>query len=196
MKRNPWPWLTLLAIVLFTGLAPLEKTLGANIRLVYLHGAWVWVGIGVFGLAALAGLAGLLGWKPARRASESLGWTGLLLWLTYLPVSMAVMRINWGGFYFDEPRWRIPMTFAVVGVLLQAGLWLLHNRLLTAAGNLGFGAALWWSMFHMQSVLHPDSPVFQSNSLRIQVFFGGLLLLMGALALQIAAYLFSKTRQN
>ncbi len=34
--------LTLIALVVW--LAPLERTLGARIRLIYLHGAWVWAG--------------------------------------------------------------------------------------------------------------------------------------------------------
>jgi hypothetical protein len=45
-----------MVIGLVTALAPVEQTLGANVRLVYLHGAWVWVGIISFGLAALSGL--------------------------------------------------------------------------------------------------------------------------------------------
>jgi hypothetical protein len=44
-------------LVLFT---PLEKTLGANSRLVYLHGALVWVAIIMFMVAGLAGLYGLI----------------------------------------------------------------------------------------------------------------------------------------
>ena len=59
-----WVWLllTLVAIAVFTAFSPLEKTLGVNARIVYLHGAWVWAALA--GLL-LAGLVGLLGLAPA-----------------------------------------------------------------------------------------------------------------------------------
>ena len=60
-------------IGLVTALAPLERTLGANIRLVYFHGAWVWTGMAAFGAAALAGLGGLI-----LRRWKRLSWAGRL----------------------------------------------------------------------------------------------------------------------
>ena len=52
--------LNILLIAIMTALGPLDLTLGANIRIVYLHGAWVWTGKFIFGLAAVAGLVSLL----------------------------------------------------------------------------------------------------------------------------------------
>ncbi len=178
--------LNLALVLVFTAFVPLEKSLGNNLRLVYLHGAWVWTALIGFGLASIAGLAALV-WKAdlLQRCAEALGRTSLLFWITYLPMSLWVMQANWGGFYFDEPRWRIPMIYAVVGVLLQAGLWLMQTPAITAAANLLYGTALWWSMTHLQSVLHPDSPVMQSGSLRMQLFFAGLLILMFCLGYQV-----------
>ena len=59
-------------IVLVTLLGPAEKTLGATARIIYIHGALVWVAIMVFCAAALLGTAGLL----ARRTggADLLGW--------------------------------------------------------------------------------------------------------------------------
>ena len=199
MKLNPshttrarllWMAATLLVIALVTALSPIEQTLGASIRVVYFHGAWVWAGLITFWLAGVAGLLGLAlrrGWPDW---SLALGRAGLFFWLTYLPMSLWVMRMFWGGFFFDEPRWRMPFTFAVVGVLLQAGLWILnHPPLLTSLGNLGFGAALWWSTLTAEAILHPESPVFASNSPRIQVFFALLVLLSLAFGGQLALFL-------
>lgn len=184
-----WIIVNLACILAFAALAPLEKTLGANIRLVYLHGAWVWTGLIAFGLAGLVGLLALASRRfKFHQWSAAAGRVGLLFWLTYLPMSLIVMKMNWGGFFFDEPRWRIPMVYAVVGVLLQAGLWLLQTRWITAAGNGLFAAALWWSTINMRSVLHPDSPVLQSDSILIQVYFLGLLILLLILAVQAALW--------
>lgn len=187
--------LNLLALFIFTVFAPLERTLGVNIRLVYLHGAWVWAGLAAFGLAAVAGLAVLiLRQRWLSRWSEALGWTGMIFWLTYLPMSLLVMRINWGGFYFAEPRWRIPLMYAEVGALLQTGLWLVRKPVISAAANFLFGVALWWSTLNLRSVLHPDSPVYQSGSLIIQFFFSGLLVLMLILMGQVAFWLVKNRR--
>lgn len=187
---------TLAAIALVAAVSPLEQTLGAGIRLVYFHGAWVWAGIVVYGLAALTGLAGL-GWRrAAAQWSLALGRTGLIFWLTYLPLSLLVMQLFWGGLFLDEPRWRIPFTFGVVGVLLQIGLAVINHDLLTGAGNFLFGAALYWNLLRADSVLHPDSPVFNSGSLRIQVFFVLLLALSLLFAAQLVMWMRSARQTN
>ncbi len=178
---------TLALIALVTAVTPPEQSLGGNLRLILLHGAWVWAGLLAFGASAAAGLAGLLTRGSAWHAwSRALGLTGLGFWLTYLPMSLLVMQVGWGGLFFDEPRWRIPFTFAVVGVLLQAGLFLLDNPRLAAVGNLLFGAALLARLMTADTVLHPESPVAQSGSLAIQLSFTVLLALALGLGLQVA----------
>jgi hypothetical protein len=165
-----------LAIALVTWFSPLERTLGENARLVYFHGAWVWAGKIAFGAAAIAGLVGLAGrshnWK---RYSRALGFTGMAFWLTYLPLSLYVQQVNWGGIFWDEPRWRVPLMFGIAGLVLQIGLALVDDLRATSAANLVFGAALWWSLGTIQNVLHPDSPILQSNAVNIQIFFALLL---------------------
>ncbi len=193
--RLLWMTVNLAGILIFAALAPLEKTLGANIRLVYLHGAWVWTGLIAFGLSGLIGLLAFISRKQSFFSwTTALGRTGLSFWLTYLPMSLMVMQMNWGGFYFDEPRWRIPMVYAVVGILLQVGLWLVQTRWITAVGNLIFAAALWWSTINMRSILHPDSPVLRSESVLIRVYFLGLLISLLILAFQLAVW--CKQRQK
>ncbi len=181
--------LALIALAVASG--PLENTLGASIRLVYLHGAWVETGKVAFGLAALAGLCGLLPFLPpiwqrrGQALSLALGRTGLVFWLTYLPMSLLVMQVTWGGFFFDEPRWRIPLMFGVVGALLQAGLFLLNRPRLASLANLLYGVALWLGLGELTNVLHPDSPIFSSGSSRIEFYFIVLLALTLFLGMQI-----------
>jgi len=196
--RQPWALLlTIIIILILTALGPVEKTLGANLRLVLLHGAWVWAGKLAFGLAALGGAAALLWrkrtfWQAFNRAAA---YVGMTFWLTYLPMSLAVMQINWGGFFFDEPRWRVPFLFGVIAVLLQVGLWLFNTPMLTAGGNLVYGVALWVSLGSIQNILHPDAPVAQSNSGNIQGYFVLLPILALIFGLQLGLWLF-ETFQN
>jgi len=167
----------LLVILLFLAVAiatltPLEKTLGVNLRLVYLHGAWVWTGIITFFFSAITGLAALFTRKNIlHNLSRTSGWSGMCFWLTYLPMSLAVMKINWNGFFFDEPRWKIPFTFAVIGLMLQFGLYLVNTNWITSLSNFIYGSALIFNLVNMDSVLHPGSPVFSSESSEIKLVF-------------------------
>lgn len=188
---------TLAAISLVTAFAPLEATLGERIRLIYLHGAWVWAGKIAFACAALAGLVTLITratlWK---RWTLALGRTGLVVWLTYLPMSLVVQQMNWGGIYWDEPRWRIPFAFGVAALLIQVALWLFDQPIITAAASLAFGVSLWWVLGRIGNVLHPDSPIFESGSLRIQAFFALLLVLATFLAAQITRMFYLRAKRN
>jgi hypothetical protein len=189
---------TMLLIGLVTALGPPERTLGINIRVVYLHGAWVWTGKLAFGLAALAGLAGLL--RPGSRWqlpqwSLALGRTGLLFWLTYLPLSLLVMQVNWGGFFLDEPRWKVSLMFGIVGALLQTALLLLNSPRLTLLTNLLFGVALWLMIAEAPTEMHPVSPIFGSDAFMIQLYFIGLLVLVLLLAAQAALLIRESTRK-
>jgi len=116
--------ITLAVIVLIAFLAPIEKTLGANIRIIYIHAAWVWTGKVLFGIAAIAGLLALIFSQQERlvHLTRSLAFTALFFWITYLPMSLYVMQSTWGGFFFDEPRWRIPFMLGIIAVLLQGAL--------------------------------------------------------------------------
>jgi hypothetical protein len=201
-SRRNFTWIalvvTVIAIVVITVLGPTERTLGENLRLVVLHGAWVWAGKFLFGAAAIAGLLGLLLPKAVwSNLSLALGRTGLLFWLTYLPMSLIVQIQNWGGIFWDEPRWRVPFTFGVVGLLLQLGLWVLNQPRLTNLANLVFGAILWWQLGSITNVLHPDSPIFGSGGATgIQLFFIALLVLTLLAGAFIARLMFrAQTRQ-
>jgi hypothetical protein len=189
VRRRQWMWagivLTVVLLAVVTALSPAERTLGTNARLVYFHGAWVWAGKLAFGAAAVCGLIGLL--KRSRTWqlwSLALGWTGMFFWLTYLPLSLWIQQVNWGGIFWDEPRLRIPLMFGVIGLLLQTGMVLLEELRLVSLVNVIFGAALWYFLGNIQNVLHPDSPILTSNSLQIQLFFfalTGLSILFGGL---------------
>ena len=72
---------------------------------------------------------------------------------------------------------------------LVAGITVYETTLGTTLGNLGFGAALWWNTLNAEAILHPESPVMNSNSPRIQVFFAVLVLLSLLFGAQLAALL-------
>jgi hypothetical protein len=189
---SPLVWLLVLlaAVVPLTTLGPSEKTLGAGVRIVYLHGAWVWTALAAFVVAGMAGLAGIVVRKPILHGwSRAWGWTGLLLWITYLPVSIWAMETSWNGLYLSEPRWRLALIFAVSGLLLQSGLALLEKPAWTSAGNLLYIIALLLTLATTRNVMHPPAPVLSSDSLLIRGYFFVLLAIMLLAAWQIARLL-------
>ena len=164
----------LLALMAFFG--PEEKSLGSNVRLVYLHGAWVLAAEVAFIAAALAGLLGLILRKEIFHAwSAALGRTGIVFWLTYLPLSLFAMQANWNGLFLAEPRFRIAMIFAVTGVLLQLGLLLFNISWLTSLANILYIITLRVVFATAQNIMHPPpSPIFNSGLWNIILFFVGL----------------------
>lgn len=164
---------TVLVIVGLSLFGPEEQSLGSNVRIVYLHGAWVLAAEVAFAAAALAGLLALaLRRDGFHRWSAALGRTGIVFWLTYLPLSLWAMQANWNGLFLAEPRFRLALTFAVVGTLMQIGLWLVGIDWITSLANLAFFVALRLVFSTASNVMHPPpSPIFSSGLWDIIIFF-------------------------
>ena len=186
----------LLVIIVFISLlGPEDAALGANVRIVYLHGAWVLTAEVAFIAAAIAGLIGLIAHftstlKPREDGfhhwSAALGRTGIVFWVTYLPLSLWAMQSNWNGLFLAEPRFRLAMTFAIVGVLLQVGLWIIRLTWLTSLANILFILVLRVVFAAAYNVMHPPpSPIFNSGNSTIIGFF----LLLNLLTLMAAYFL-------
>ena len=167
-----WFTITLLAIAGLTAIGPAEKSLGSNVRVVYLHGVWVWTALAAFFAAALSGAVGLLTQRPRWQCwSRALGRTGLIFWITYLPISIWAMQTNWNGLFLAEPRWRLAVVFALTGGLLQLGVTMLEKPAWASAVNLVFFLILILALQNTSNVMHPPSPILNSEAWRIRIFF-------------------------
>src|SRR5215207_804294 len=171
--------ITVIVIALLALFGPEEKSLGASVRIVYLHGAWVLAAELAFVAAGLAGLIALITRRSAfHQWSAALGRTGIFFWVTYLPLSLWAMQSNWNGMFLAEPRFRLAVTFAVTGVLLQGGLWLINKDWLTSFANVIFIVILRLIFATADNVMHPPpSPIFNSGNYTIISFFVGLIAL-------------------
>jgi hypothetical protein len=191
------------AVILIALLAlfgPEEQSLGANVRIVYLHGAWVLAAELAFVAAALAGLVAFVGYvipqlkyyspfrgnyvvrkvggDGAHRWSAALGRTGIFFWVTYLPLSLWAMQTNWNGLFLSEPRFRLAVIFAVTGLLLQVGLWLINTNWVTSVANIIYIVVLRVIFATADNVMHPPpSPIFNSGNFTIIGFFLALIAL-------------------
>ncbi len=172
-----------MAVSVFILLGPAEATLGKNARIVYLHGAWVWTSLAAFVLAGFTGLLGLIQLITRKAAtklhswSRALGRTGLVFWITYLPISLWAMEANWNGLFLAEPRWRFAVIFAIAGFLLQLGLSFTPVSW-ASFWNLAYITVLLFILRATENIMHPPNPMFETTAWRIQVFFSGLTLLL------------------
>jgi hypothetical protein len=168
-----WFFITVTMILGLSLVGPEEQSLGTNVRIVYLHGAWVLAAELAFAAAALIGLLGLVFRRPGlQRWSVALGRTGIVFWFSYLPLSLWAMQANWNGLFLAEPRFRLALIFAVTGLLLQAGLWIIHVDWVSSLMNLAFFVALRVVFSTAENVMHPPpSPIFNSGLWNIILFF-------------------------
>jgi hypothetical protein len=186
-------FITVIVIALLALFGPEEKSLGANVRIVYLHGAWVLSAEVAFVGAALAGLIAFITRRDAfHQWSAALGRTGIIFWVTYLPLSLWAMESNWNGLFLSEPRFRLAVIFAVTGVLLQVGLWLINTNWVTSIANIIFIVVLRVIFATASNVMHPPpSPIFNSGNYAIIGFFLALILLT-----LVAAYFLTRVFLN
>lgn len=171
--------ITVIVIALLALFGPEERSLGANVKIVYLHGAWVLAAELAFVAAAVAGLIAFITRRDAlHHWSAALGRTGIFFWVTYLPLSLWAMQTNWNGLFLAEPRFRLALIFAVTGVLLQVGLWIMNTNWITSVANIIFIVVLRVIFSAAENVMHPPpSPIFNSGNYTIIGFFVALIAL-------------------
>jgi hypothetical protein len=170
---------TVIVIALLALFGPEEQSLGSNVRIVYLHGAWVLSAEVAFVAAALAGVLAFITKRDAlHQWSAALGRSGIFFWVTYLPLSLWAMESNWNGLFLSEPRFRLAVIFAVTGILLQVGLWIMNTHWITSLANIIFIVVLRVIFASADNVMHPPpSPIFNSGNFVIIGFFLALIAL-------------------
>ena len=189
---------TIILIALLALLGPEERSLGSNVRIVYLHGAWVLAAEVAFFAAALAGSIGLITKRVSfHQWSAALGRTGIFFWLTYLPLSLWAMESNWNGLFLAEPRFRLALSFAVTGVLLQVGLWLINSNWITSLANIIFIVVLRVTFSSASNIMHPPpSPIFNSGNSLIIGFFLAMIILTLVAAYFLTLVFLSLTKES
>lgn len=166
-------FVTVLLLAVLSLFGPEEQSLGSNVKIVYLHGAWVMAAELAMAAAGLVGLLALvLRRMQLHQWSAALGRTGIIFWITYLPLSLWAMNANWNGLFLAEPRFGLALTFAIVGTLMQIGLWLMSMDWVTSLANLVFFVALRVAFSSASNMMHPPpSPIFGSGLWNIIIFF-------------------------
>lgn len=170
-------------------LAPLERSLGDRIRVVYLHASATWSGLIVLNLTGVAGLGAAFGVREsaAARWLPRTWLAGLAFFSAGFVLSLLAARQSWGAVYWAEPRVRASVAAIVLGILVYQGGRTLSTRL---RHLFWFAAAALMTIVVRVAtlVLHPEQPIQETTPFGIRATFYGLaaLMLVGAAALAVA----------
>jgi hypothetical protein len=191
LERNYWT--VSLALVLALGvllvLSPAEATLGSVVKVVYLHGAMERISTYAYLLAAAGGVLELVTRQAALvRWTQSLSETAIAFWLGQIIISLPAQLLAWGGLMWDEPRvvgafWILVLT-ALVYVVAR---WIAEPAWLAFAA-VANGVIVLIVLRGGINLLHPLNPIIASESVSIKLFYFAIVVVMGALALQLAYY--------
>jgi hypothetical protein len=183
----------LLALALLLVLAPSETRLGQVIKLIYVHGALVWVGLGMFSLAGLLGLVALVIRRPIwYRSTRSAGLAAIITWIVYVFSSMAVTGLTWGQLIaWNEPRVRATALILAAALLLALVARMVDHPDFAAGVNLVMGIVPWVLVQQAGAIRHPVDPIGGSGSAAMQGFYLLIVLTVGALALALFAWIWT-----
>jgi hypothetical protein len=172
-------------------LAPAEAQLGQLIKLVYVHGALVMVGLAAFSVAGGLGLVALVVRRRVwYNGTWAAGLAALIVWIIYILSSMAVTGLAWGQVIaWNEPRVRASALILLAAVVLAVVTRLVGERDFTAAVNLVMGILPWVLVRRAEAIRHPLDPIGSSQSANIQGFFVLIVLAVAGLALALIAWL-------
>ena len=164
--------------------------MGQAVKLVYMHAALMWV---AFGLLSLGAILGLLFLVLKRRSLSAWSYgsmaTAVALLLTTGLLGSLTAQITWGGINWSEPRLLMlgEILLAGLAALVVAGLG--SSAVLQSAINILFAIVAWGLLLRTELVMHPDSPIFSSESLAIKIFPLLITASLAFAALQAARYL-------
>ena len=157
-KFTDWVFAGILIILagVLLWFAPEEQTLGTGIRSVYVHVALTWTALLGLISAGLLGLVLAIFSKPSWLSTVStITWVAITLFTAGLVMSFVAAGINWGGFFWEEPRTNSAIQILVAALVVQGvNRFSISYRL---KGILYFLLVIFmfWSILSIPDVLHP-----------------------------------------
>ena len=195
-RKIQWliPVILLIAMALVVWLSPEERTLGTRIKIVYVHVSFVWTGLTGILLTGLLSLWLLI--RPATKRLETLlpilSLTSLLIFGIGFLLSLVAAQVNWGAVPWTEPRAIGALRIVAMGLIVQVlSFWFPQQRF-RAVLNIGLLIFTGFTSATMRNAVHPDNPIFtsESNSFAIAV------LTLTALVILLALWMLQTSYQR
>lgn len=177
------------ALVVVALSTPPERTLGALIKIVLVHGALTWVGQVVFVVAGILSVAYFLrGYDRCWDWSWAVGRVGLVFWVINAVLGTLVTYLAWGGITWTEPRWVATQSILLIAIAGAIIPYVVEKRWAMPAANIFVAAAAIFLIARAQGGLHPPSPVMRSDDIIIKAAFFIIFILEATLATLAASY--------
>lgn len=168
-------------LLLALAITPAEGELGWRIRLVYAHGAGIWVSLALFVLASAVALVSVL--RPGLSdLAAAIDLIATALWLCSFILAIISMKLVWGGVFFGEPRMLTSLKVLSLSIAVNALGIITRNPLARFMLLGGRTAAAFAWILSTELVLHPDRPVLRSEPV-MKLAFAVVLLSLFCLAL-------------
>ncbi len=179
----------LAAAAVVTILSPSDRILGDMVKIVYVHGAIIWVSLILF---AITGGLGATQFIRARDSRDTylLAFEGTAtgFWFISTTLGFYVTYITWGGILWVEPRLWMTLEVAVVSGSIYSVSRLYGNPVLNRALAVVLALTAGGLLVNVGRVFHPENPIFQSE-LIIQLTFTALAVIFFTTALLVAKML-------
>lgn len=157
--------------ILLAWLAPSEATLGDAVKLIYVHAALMWVGFAFLTIGGIAGGAYLF-----RRRDVLINWSyglsfvGVVFLLATGILGAFSAKITWGAVFWAEPRMAMLGRILFAAVIAALAGRISGSKVLGGAAVFGLAVIAWVLVIRTELVIHPDSPIFSSDSAAVKVF--------------------------
>lgn len=202
------------AIIAFVGAVitalnyPAVEGIGTKVRLPVFHGAMTWANLVILALLALLALNFLIRKTDSGYGySEAFRWVAIAMWIIGSVLGFIAALNTWDftgsqtpviQLLMGDPRLVIQLIVALSGLIVLILPTITESRKILAGVDLAFPiltfAGLSWAV-NAGRALHPDSPVLNSDELKIKFLFFLMfgLLLLASLA---AGYLIKQVREK
>lgn len=181
-----------LAGLLLTLLSPSERVLGANVKVVYLHGTFVLVGLLVFVVSGVAGFAHIITDRnQIFRLVKASRNTAIIFWIFGTIIGILAAYLTWGGVTLAEPR----LVVAIFISVLSVGVYLLSSAIerakITSLLSIVLAVLAVAMTVNAKRILHPDNPIRGSDYL-IELYFYSINLMFLIVAVQMIRWMMEK----
>lgn len=161
----------LILIAFLVAQSPAERSLGYNIRYVYVHVTIIWAGVLGLTLAGMLSVVVIATEKAQLQVwIEQLQWVAFSFFVVGFALSLLAAKVIWGAISFGEPR--ALSTMFVIGITLIAFYFRDGIDSIQIKGMIGLGVAVVLHLaMRVPLVLHPANPITTSASRKIQMTF-------------------------
>lgn len=169
--------LVLLAVIIALQ-APAEQTLGAKVKLVYIHVGIIWTSLLMYAVTGILAVYFLITQRKTTFkwsfASEA---TALRFWGLHAVMGAISSKLIWGEVAWGEPRMKITLIVLSVSAIVYLLNGLIKNAEVSSILNLGMPFLILFLVLKAGRVMHPLNPVSGSTHLSIQLAVGAITLL-------------------